>query len=244
MSAATPGQADDALRQALLARIRDMYCSEPDASCPACSRLVDDILAILAEAAQDDGLAEYDRARASQAAFSTGMQAQRDLAAAQEPHAASGDRSFEDMLADPREQFDLRSELLASISEYAAAPPASAGIKPWHPHGVPQPAPELAALRELLDEIGVMAANAPEDGDSFAVLEEIAMRIAAADVLDSAPPECRPGPENPVAGRTPGLLAEILGSFVSFGRHGQFRRSVLSDDEYQSWCRRAEVPDA
>jgi hypothetical protein len=37
-------------------------------------------------------------------------------------------------------------------------------------------------LRELLDEIGVMAANAPEDGDSFAVLMEIAMRIAAHDV--------------------------------------------------------------
>ena len=42
----------------------------------------------------------------------------------------------------------------------------------------------LAALRELLDEIGVMAANAPEDGDSFGVLEEITMRIAAADVPD------------------------------------------------------------
>jgi hypothetical protein len=32
---------------------------------------------------------------------------------------------------------------------------------------------------DLLDEIGVLAANAPEDGDSFAVLEDIAMRIAA-----------------------------------------------------------------
>lgn len=43
--------------------------------------------------------------------------------------------------------------------------------------------PELAAdrdrLRELLDEIGVKAANADEDGDSFGVLEEITMMIAA-----------------------------------------------------------------
>jgi hypothetical protein len=73
---------------------------------------------------------------------------------------------------------------------------------------VPQPAPGLAAyeadiasltdqrnrvsetadhLREVLDEIGVMAANAPEDGDSFGVLEEIAMRIAAVDVPDTTP---------------------------------------------------------
>jgi hypothetical protein len=73
------------------------------------------------------------------------IRADERAVAAQEPHAAPGGRSFEDMLADPSEQFDLRSELLASISEYAAAPPASAGIKPWHPHGVPQPAPELAA---------------------------------------------------------------------------------------------------
>lgn len=42
----------------------------------------------------------------------------------------------------------------------------------------PQPAPELAALRELLGEIGTMAANAPEDGDSFGLLEEIAMMAA------------------------------------------------------------------
>lgn len=42
-------------------------------------------------------------------------------------------RSFEDMLADPGEQFDLRSELLASISAYAMAPPASAGTQPWEP---------------------------------------------------------------------------------------------------------------
>jgi hypothetical protein len=49
-------------------------------------------------------------------------------------------------------------------------------------------------LRELLDEIGVMAANAPEDGDSFGVLEEIAMRIGAADMPDPAP-EAAAAPE-------------------------------------------------
>lgn len=67
-------------------------------------------------------------------------------------------------------------------------------------HWTRQAAPELAALaqesirlaaanrmlRELLGEVGVMAANAPEDGDSFAVCEEIAMRVAAAGVPDSA----------------------------------------------------------
>jgi hypothetical protein len=50
-----------------------------------------------------------------------------------------------------------------------------------------QPAPGADRYRGLLDEIGVMAANAPEDGDSFAVLERIAMMAAAADVPDSAP---------------------------------------------------------
>lgn len=77
------------------------------------------------------------------------------IIAGQEPHAADGGRSFEDMLADPREQFDPRSELLASISEYAAAPPASAGIKPWHPHGVPQPAPGLAAAERDQAQAGL-----------------------------------------------------------------------------------------
>ena len=73
-----------------------------------------------------------------------------------------------------------------------------------------RPAPELAAarfdaeqarealsavmaehrqLRELVDEIGVMAANAPEDGDSFAVCEEIAMRIAAHGIPEEPSPE-------------------------------------------------------
>lgn len=46
---------------------------------------------------------------------------------------------------------------------------------------------ERDRLREALEDIGVLAANAPEDGDSFGVLEEIAMRVAAVGVPDSAP---------------------------------------------------------
>ena len=44
--------------------------------------------------------------------------------------------------------------------------------------------PMVDALRGLLDEIGVLAANAPEDGDCFDLLQDIAMRIAAHDVPD------------------------------------------------------------
>lgn len=66
---------------------------------------------------------------------------------------------------------------------------------------------EADHLRELLDEIGVMAANAPEDEDSFGVLEQIAMRIAAMDVPDTTPIDEWPDPENPVTGRTPGGVA-------------------------------------
>lgn len=43
---------------------------------------------------------------------------------------------------------------------------------------------EVDRLRELLDEVGTLAANAPEDGDSFGLLEEIAMRVAERDVPD------------------------------------------------------------
>jgi hypothetical protein len=67
---------------------------------------------------------------------------------------------------------------------------------------------ERDELRELLDGIGVTAANAPEDGDSFGLLEEIAMRIAAASVPDSTPIDEWPDPDNPVTGRTPGASAE------------------------------------
>lgn len=47
--------------------------------------------------------------------------------------AVSAGTTFEDLLSQPYEQFDLRSELLASILTYAAAPPASVGTQPWHP---------------------------------------------------------------------------------------------------------------
>ena len=43
-------------------------------------------------------------------------------------------------------------------------------------------AAERGNLRGLLDDIGVLAANAPEDGDSFSVLEEIVMRVASAGI--------------------------------------------------------------
>lgn len=52
---------------------------------------------------------------------------------------------------------------------------------------------EIERLRELLDEIGVMAANAPEDGDSFGLLEEIAMRIAEPAGLRAEAGPCEPG---------------------------------------------------
>jgi len=72
-----------------------------------------------------------------------------------DPHVAvSHGRSFEDMLADPCEQFDLRSELLASIFAYAAAPPASAGIQPWQP----RPAAHYAWLYAPSSTTGVTAA--------------------------------------------------------------------------------------
>jgi hypothetical protein len=113
--------------------------------------------------------------------------------------------------------------VIAAYEDYArrmTIPDASARAALRERHGV-EPTPELAAyeadiasltdqrnrvsetadhLRELLDEIGVMAANAPEDGDSFGVLEEIAMRIAAVDVPDSAPEAAAAPAVTPEAG--------------------------------------------
>lgn len=54
---------------------------------------------------------------------------------------------------------------------------------PGNEPNLAQVAAERDRLRVLLDEIGVLAANAPED-DAFSVCEDIAMRIAAADVPD------------------------------------------------------------
>ena len=42
--------------------------------------------------------------------------------------------TFDELLADPGEQFDVRSELLASVLTYLSAPPATAGTQPWHPN--------------------------------------------------------------------------------------------------------------
>jgi hypothetical protein len=83
-----------------------------------------------------------------------------------------------------------RDEARAGRDDYAARPRAA--DKSWT-----RVAAGRDNLRELLDEIGVMAANAPEGGDSFGVLEEIAMRIAAAGVPDTTPIDEWPRSETP-----------------------------------------------
>jgi hypothetical protein len=70
--------------------------------------------------------------------------------------AVSGGRTFEDLLADPHEQFDVRSELLASIFAYASAPPASAGTQPWQP--APAPGARYAWLYSPASTTGATAA--------------------------------------------------------------------------------------
>lgn len=52
--------------------------------------------------------------------------------------AVSGMPTFDDLLLDPMEQFDQRSELLSSILQYLAAPPVSAGTQAWTPNSGPQ----------------------------------------------------------------------------------------------------------
>jgi hypothetical protein len=71
---------------------------------------------------------------------------------------------------------------------------------------------EIADLRALLDGIGVMAANAPEDGDSFGLLEQIAMRVAAAGASLANWARALAGPEGceEVTGRTLGELRRAL----------------------------------
>lgn len=51
--------------------------------------------------------------------------------------AASRVPTFDELLADPSEQFDVRSELLASVLTYLSAPPATAGTQPWRPNAGP-----------------------------------------------------------------------------------------------------------
>jgi hypothetical protein len=127
---------------------------------------------------------------------------------------------------------DLRRMHRLALDVLATLPDGSARERRWRDkadaiigrHSQPRSAPELAKLRadveatwdadlmaerdelrNLLDEIGVMAANAPEDGDSFGVLEQIAMRIAAAGVPDSSPngvtgTSSFPSPEDDLSG--------------------------------------------
>ena len=81
--------------------------------------------------------------------------------AAPQPPDAGGGRSFEDMLADPDEQFDPRSELLASIAAYAAAPPASAGSQA---PARPLTAPDVVAglLADVAESRAQLTDAAPE----------------------------------------------------------------------------------
>jgi len=106
------------------------------------------------------------------------------------------------------------AELLRVLDEHREQPQPALGLTPveavrlavaedWQPL-VDKAHAEADKYRELLDEIGVMAANAPEEGDSFGLLEEIAMMIAAADVPDTTPIGEWPDPGSPSAGRTPG----------------------------------------
>jgi hypothetical protein len=90
---------------------------------------------------------------------------------------------------------------------------------------------ERVELRELLDEIGIIAANAPEDGDSFGLLEQIAMRIAAAGVPDSTPLDEWPDPGNPVTGRTPGAVAEELRASLDGLTDRALAGSIITEDE-------------
>jgi len=138
------------------------------------------------EAGHDpDDMRTYYGVGALAEAFQGGAQA---AIAAQEPHAAT---ELAARLAETEVQFaqaessvdDYRAALTAMQAErddYAAR--LRATDQSWA-----KVAAECDRLRDLLDEIGVMAANAPEDGDSFGVLEEIAMRVAAASVPDATP---------------------------------------------------------
>lgn len=101
----------------------------------------------------------------------------------------------------------------------------------------------LAALRELLDEVGVLAANAPEDGDgAFTACEEIAMRIAAADVPE-APAKPSLDTLRRLLNETRADLAAVLGKF----RHtaGGNWTALVTGEEYDGYRLRArmEVPD-
>ncbi len=68
-------------------------------------------------------------------------------------------------------------------------------------------------LRGLLDEIGVTAANAPEDGDSFGLLEQIARRPGARGAPPPPPGGYGPARGTPGPGPPPGAAAAGDGFF-------------------------------
>jgi len=51
-----------------------------------------------------------------------------------ENRVVSGVPTFDDLLLDPMEQFDTRSELLSSILQYLTAPPVAGGTQRWVPN--------------------------------------------------------------------------------------------------------------
>lgn len=111
-------------------------------------------------------------------AFAAGMQAQRDL------DAAAGHVACDTAIGSLRAELEALRAELADVRERAEFYESERDS--WRATAEGQ--------RTLLDEIGVMAANAPEDGDLFGLLEEIAMRIAADGVPDSTPLDQWPAP--------------------------------------------------
>lgn len=49
-----------------------------------------------------------------------------------EPQSESSIPTFDQLLRDPGEQFDVRSEMLASVLSYLSAPSSTAGTQVWN----------------------------------------------------------------------------------------------------------------
>lgn len=81
-----------------------------------------------------------------------------------------------------------------TVRDATPAPDPAAALGDW-PAILADVTQQRDDLRELLDQVGVLAANAPEDDGSFAVCEQIAMRIAAAGVPDTTPIDEWPAPD-------------------------------------------------
>lgn len=103
----------------------------------------------------------------------------RKLSGALETIASGAQGSLDTAIPLDREWVVGRALSALGWAELPGTAPAFAAARPLDADFMAEIIAERDRLRELLDEIGVMAANAPEDGDSFGVLEEIAMRIAA-----------------------------------------------------------------